>query len=163
HKGHIPIPTSGSTRGTTLVFSDWGIRKGTGVGFIAKLLMTAEEVIKRNIKVVKGAKIYLRVFSGIPRLYQGARHGKETMSYPRVCINYILLSSVPTGRVIFEIGGTPIREELTREALRRAADKLPTTFKFTTRQSLPRLGSMVVQPSPSPASTTSTATAIRLP
>ncbi|KAI6104269.1 hypothetical protein F5141DRAFT_1189729 [Pisolithus sp. B1] len=43
-------------------------------------------------------------------------------------------------------------------ALRQAADKLPTTFEFITRQSFPRLGSMVVQPSSSPASTTSTAT-----
>ncbi|KAI6115141.1 hypothetical protein EV401DRAFT_1977820 [Pisolithus croceorrhizus] len=61
---------------------------------------------------------------------------------------------VPTGRVISEIGGTPIREEFSRE------DKLPTTFEFITRQSPPRLGSTVVQPSSSPASTTSTATAL---
>ncbi|KAI5985731.1 hypothetical protein EDD15DRAFT_2300916 [Pisolithus albus] len=55
HKGRIPIPTGGSTRGTTLAFGDWGIRiKGMGVRFTAKQLMTAEEVIKRNIKVVKG-------------------------------------------------------------------------------------------------------------
>ncbi|KAI6104265.1 hypothetical protein F5141DRAFT_1216792 [Pisolithus sp. B1] len=79
------------------------------------------------------------------------------MSYPRVCISYIILSCVPASRVIFEIGGTPIREALAREALRQAADKLPTTFESVTRQSLPRLGR-----SSSPASTTSTATAIHL-
>lgn len=28
--------------------------------------MTAEEVIKRKIKVVKGAKVYMRVFPDIP-------------------------------------------------------------------------------------------------
>ncbi|KAI5992756.1 hypothetical protein EDD15DRAFT_2269738 [Pisolithus albus] len=67
HKGRIPIPTGGSTRGTTLAFGEWGIRiKGMGVRFTAKQLMTAEEVIKRNIKVVKGAKVYLRVFPDVP-------------------------------------------------------------------------------------------------
>ncbi|KAI5982780.1 ribosomal protein L10e/L16 [Pisolithus albus] len=79
HKGRIPIPTGGSTRGTTLAFGDWGIRiKGMGVRFTAKQLMTAEEVIKRNIKVVKGAKVYLRVFPDIPVCIKGneTRMGK---------------------------------------------------------------------------------------
>lgn len=157
HKGRIPIPTGGSTRGTTLAFGDWGIRiKGMGVRFTAKQLMTAEEVIKRNIKVVKGAKVYLRVFPDIPVCIKGneTRMGKGKGTFE------FWATRVPTGRVIFEIGGTPIREELAREALRQAADKLPTTFEFITRQSLPRLGNMVVQPSVSPASTTSTATAV---
>lgn len=76
------------------------------------------------------------------------------------------LHSVPTGRVIFEIGGTPIREELAREgrnsypplfyiqthsfiALRQAADKLPTIMEFITRSTPPRLGNLVLQPDPS--------------
>lgn len=66
-KGRIPIPTGGSTRGTTLAYGEYGIRiKGQGVRFTAKQLATAEEVIKRAIKVVKGAKVYLRVFPDIP-------------------------------------------------------------------------------------------------
>jgi ribosomal protein L16 len=66
-KGRIPIPTGGSTRGTTLAYGEYGIRiKGQGVRFTAKQLMTAEEVIKRAIKVVKGAKVYMRVFPDIP-------------------------------------------------------------------------------------------------
>ena len=66
-KGTIPIPTGGSTKGTTLAYGDWGIRiKGMGVRFSAKQLTTAEEVIKRKIKIVKGAKVYLRIFPDIP-------------------------------------------------------------------------------------------------
>lgn len=66
-KGRIPIPTGGSTRGTTLAYGEYGIRiKGQGVRFTAKQLATAEEVIKRAIKVVKGAKVYMRVFPDIP-------------------------------------------------------------------------------------------------
>lgn len=67
HKGIIPIPTGGSVKGTTLAYGDWGIRiKGEGVRLTAKQLTTVEEVIKRKIKPVKGAKVYLRVFPDIP-------------------------------------------------------------------------------------------------
>lgn len=67
HKGSIPIPTGGSIKGTTLAFGDWGIRiKGNGVRFSAKQLTTAEEVIKRKLKVLKGSRVYLRVFPDIP-------------------------------------------------------------------------------------------------
>jgi hypothetical protein len=82
------------------------------------------------------------------------------------------LDSVPTGRVIFEIGGAPIREELARDgtvlslsllrytqlhlfyvtcptALRQAADKLPTTYEFISRSSPPRLGRLLLPTTPS--------------
>jgi ribosomal protein L16/L10AE len=67
HKGVIPIPTGGSVKGTTLAYGEWGLRiKGQGVRLTAKQLTTAEEVIKRKIKPVKGAKVYMRVFPDIP-------------------------------------------------------------------------------------------------
>lgn len=67
HKGVIPIPTGGSVKGTTLAYGEWGLRiKGQGVRLTAKQLTSAEEVIKRKIKPVKGAKVYLRVFPDIP-------------------------------------------------------------------------------------------------
>jgi len=67
HKGVIPIPIGGSTKGTTLAYGDWGLRiKGQGVRLTAKQLTTAEEVIKRKIKPIKGAKVYLRVFPHLP-------------------------------------------------------------------------------------------------
>jgi ribosomal protein L16/L10AE len=67
HKGRVPIPTGGSIKGTTLAYGEWGIRiKGQGVRMTAKQLTTAEEVIKRKLKVIKGAKVYLRVFPDIP-------------------------------------------------------------------------------------------------
>jgi ribosomal protein L16 len=67
HKGVIPIPIGGSTKGTTLAYGKWGLRiKGNGVRLTAKQLQTAEEVIKRKIKQVKGSKVYLRVFPDIP-------------------------------------------------------------------------------------------------
>jgi ribosomal protein L16 len=67
HTGVIPVPTGGSTKGTTLAYGDWGLRiKGQGVRITAKQLTTAEEVIKRKIKPIKGAKVYMRVFPHLP-------------------------------------------------------------------------------------------------
>ena len=71
---------------------------------------------------------------------------------------------MPTGRVIFEIGGVPIREELARDSmyrqqsiivsssadthlvLRQAASKLPTKMEFISRATPPRLGNLVLHP-----------------
>ena len=148
HKGVIPIPIGGSTKGTTLAYGEWGIRiKGNGVRLTAKQLQTAEEVIKRKIKQVKGSKVYLRVFPDIPvcikvasvwfgrffdllkpptvrgtkRAWVRAREHSNSgqlgasPSFADLQSNDVCVYSVSTGRVIFEIGGTPIREELARE------------------------------------------------
>jgi len=67
HKGRIPIPIGGSTKGTTLAYGEWGIRiKGNGARLSAKQLTTAQEVIMKKLRVMKGAKVYLRVFPDIP-------------------------------------------------------------------------------------------------
>ncbi|KAF9652309.1 ribosomal protein L16 [Thelephora ganbajun] len=143
HKGVIPIPIGGSTKGTTLAYGEWGLRiKGNGVRLTAKQLQTAEEVIKRKIKQVKGSKVYLRVFPDIPVCIKGneTRMGKGKGTFE------FWATRVPTGRVIFEIGGTPIREELARDALRQAGDKLPSTTEFITRNTPPRLGDKLLYP-----------------
>lgn len=67
HKGKIPIPTGGSTKGTTLAYGDWGIRiKGEGARLTQRQLLAAEDAIKKKIKPIKGAKVYMRVFPDIP-------------------------------------------------------------------------------------------------
>lgn len=66
-KGVIPIPTGGSIKGTTLAFGEYGIRvKGNGGRLSADHLTVAEDVIKRKLKVTKGAKVYMRVFPSTP-------------------------------------------------------------------------------------------------
>ena len=67
HKGRVPIPIGGSTKGTTLAYGDWGIRiKGNGVRLSATQLSAAQEVIIKKLKILKGSKVYLRVFPDIP-------------------------------------------------------------------------------------------------
>ncbi|KAF9564546.1 mitochondrial 54S ribosomal protein YmL47 [Agrocybe pediades] len=148
HKGRIPIPIGGSTKGTTLAYGDWGIRIiENGARLTAKQLTTAQEVIQKKLKVLKGAKVYLRVFPDIPVCIKGNEtrmgKGKGTFEY--------WATRVPVGRVIFEIGGIPIREELARDVLRLAAAKLPTKMEFINRSTPPRLGNLLITP-PKPVS-----------
>ncbi|KAI5118898.1 hypothetical protein M0805_002814 [Coniferiporia weirii] len=142
-KGTIPIPIGGSTKGTTLAYGEWGIRiRGNGARFTAKQLETVQELIKRKLKVIKGAKVYLRIFPDIPVCIKGneTRMGKGKGTFE------FWATRVPTGRVIFEIGGAPIREELARDTLRQASNKLPVLTEFINRQSPPRLGNIEIIP-----------------
>jgi len=143
HKGRVPIPTGGSTKGTTLAYGEWGIRiKGNGARLSAKQLSTAQEVIIKKLKILKGSKVYLRVFPDIPVCIKGneTRMGKGKGTFE------FWATRVPTGRVIFEIGGVPIREELARDILRQAASKLPTKMEFINRATPPRLGNLILHP-----------------
>ena len=63
----LPIPVGGSTKGTTLAFGEWGIRiKGNGARITQKQLLAAEDAIRKKIKPIKGAKVFMRVFPDIP-------------------------------------------------------------------------------------------------
>ncbi|KAG6327282.1 hypothetical protein ID866_11807 [Astraeus odoratus] len=73
HKDRIPIPTGGSTHGMTLAFGDWGIRIKD---------MTAKEVIKQKIKVIKGAGVSAR-FPRHSGLHQGACVASRTLARGR--------------------------------------------------------------------------------
>ncbi|KAI0718365.1 mitochondrial ribosomal protein L16 [Cerioporus squamosus] len=143
HKGVLPIPVGGSTKGTTLAYGEWGIRvKGNGMRITAKQLKSADDALRRKIKPIKGAKVYMRVFPDIPVCIKGneTRMGKGKGSFE------FWATRVAPGRVIFELGGAPIREELAREALRLACDKLPTRMEFIDSKAPPRLGNMVLAP-----------------
>ncbi|EKM56890.1 uncharacterized protein PHACADRAFT_172578 [Phanerochaete carnosa HHB-10118-sp] len=147
HKGVIPVPIGGSMKGTTLAFGQWGIRiKGNGARITQKQLLAAEDAIRKKIKPIKGAKVFMRVFPDIPVCIKGneTRMGKGKGSFE------FWATRVAPGRVLFEIGGTPVREELAREAMRRASDKLPTSMEFIDRRAPPRLGNLVLQPEASP-------------
>ena len=83
--------------------------------------------------------------------------------FPSINVLISFSTRVPTGRVIFEIGGSPIREELARDGpclclsfrnhhlifhavLRQAAAKLPTKMEFISKSSPPRLGNLLLTP-----------------
>lgn len=78
HKITIPFNTGGSTKGTTVQEGAYGIRLLAPARLSAKQLVAAETALKRKLKVVKGAQVFLRVFPDIPVCVKGneTRMGK---------------------------------------------------------------------------------------
>ncbi|KAG5518357.1 hypothetical protein PMAC_003154 [Pneumocystis sp. 'macacae'] len=137
HKGRISVPIGMSIKGSTVVYGDFGMRlKGSGIRFTAKQLQAAEMVIKRIIKSAKGARVYTRVAANIPVCVKGneTRMGKGKGSF------HHWAARVPTGRVVFEIGGGGIASEIALEALRQAEYKLPGKWEVITRGMPARIG-----------------------
>merc|ERR1712093_698312 len=139
-KGRIPVHTGGSTAGTTLEHGDFGIRVKEPVRLSAKQLHLAQEALRRGIKPIKGSKVYLRAFPDIPVCIKGneTRMGKGKGTFE------FWACRAPVGKVIFEVGGGGIAEQVAKDALRLASAKLPVTCEFVTRSSLPRVGGLEV-------------------
>lgn len=68
HKGRVPLPTGGSTKGTSLAFGEYGIRIAGDVSarITAKQLKSADAALRKKLKVLKGVSVWLRVFPDIP-------------------------------------------------------------------------------------------------
>jgi ribosomal protein L16 len=140
HKGRVPLHTGGSLKGTTLSEGAYGIRLLEPARLSAKQLQSAEVALKRKLKVIKGAQVFMRVFPDIPVCVKGneTRMGKGKGSFE------FWACRATVGRVIFEIGGpVDIRPEVAKEALRLASAKLPVRSEFITRESAPRLGRLL--------------------
>jgi len=90
----------------------------------------------------------LRVFPDIPVCVKGneTRMGKGKGSFEYWACR------APPGRVIFEIGGEGLREEIARDALKIVSAVLPVRTDFITKATPPRVGMMLL---PSQSTTTS--------
>ena len=65
HKGRIPVRTGQSTKGTTLQYGDYGLRLiREGRSLSAKQLQTADNILRKALKDVKGHRIYYRFACG---------------------------------------------------------------------------------------------------
>ena len=129
----------GSIKGTTLQFGGFGLRLISAVRLTAAQLTAAQVALKRKIKPIKGAQVHLRVFPDVPVCVKGneTRMGKGKGSFE------YWATRVPAGRVVFEIAGGGIREEIARQALKLAQVKIPVPTEFITTATPPRLGSIV--------------------
>jgi large subunit ribosomal protein L16 len=113
-------------RGSTVSFGEFGL-KATGRGrMTARQIEAARRAMTRHIK--RGGKIWIRVFPDKPitkkplEVRQGK--GKGNVEY-WVC-------QIQPGRILYEMEG--VTEEVAREAFRLAADKVPFSTAFVSRQ-----------------------------
>ncbi|OGZ61332.1 MAG: 50S ribosomal protein L16 [Candidatus Spechtbacteria bacterium RIFCSPLOWO2_01_FULL_46_10] len=123
-KGHKR--TSVESRGTTLVFGEFGLQVVEGeVWITSRQLEAARRAITHYVK--RGGRVWIRVFPDKPVTQKGAEVG---MGGGKGSVDHYVFP-VQAGRIIFEMDG--VTESVARGALERARHKLPIKTKFITR------------------------------
>lgn len=114
------------TRGVTVAFGQYGLKATTNARVQSNQIEAARRVISRTLG--KTGRIWIRIFPDRPVTKKAAEvpmgKGKGDPEY--------FMFEVRPGRILFEIDG--VSEEVAREALRKAACKLPLKAKFVHRE-----------------------------
>lgn len=134
-KGRPRVPTGGSTRGTTLVWGDYGIRlKDHDRRISAQQLKIADETIKKRLRGMK-YRLYHRVSANIGVYTSGndQRMGKGKGSFDYwACRPHV-------SKILFELKGD-VHEQVVRDAFRLAGNKLPGMWEFVRKGDPPVMG-----------------------
>ncbi len=109
-------------RGTELNFGSYGLKATSARWVTSRQLEAARRSIIRYLK--KGGKLWIRVFPDKPVTFKGIEVG---MGGGKGDIDHYVVPIKP-GRMIFEVDG--LDEKVAREALAKAAHKLPVKTKF---------------------------------
>jgi large subunit ribosomal protein L16 len=114
-----------ATKGNTVTYGDFGLVATTCGWITSNQIEAARIAMTRYIK--RGGKVWIKIFPDKPITEKPAEtrmgSGKGSPEY--------WVAVVKPGRIMFEIGG--VSEELAREAMRLAANKLPIKCKFVVK------------------------------
>ena len=113
------------TRATELSFGSYGLKSLETRWISARQIEAARRAIIRYLK--KGGKLWIRIFPQKPVTRKGT---EVPMGGGKGNVEFYVFPIKP-GRIIFELEG--IKEEVAREALKKAGDKLPIKTKFIKR------------------------------
>ena len=109
-------------RGTKISFGSYGLKALEAKWINSRQIEAARRAILRYLK--KGGKLWIRIFPQKPVTTKGVEipmgGGKGTVSH------YVF--PIKPGRILFELDG--ISEEFSRQAFKKAGDKLPIKTKF---------------------------------
>ncbi|MBD1809199.1 MAG: 50S ribosomal protein L16 [Symplocastrum torsivum CPER-KK1] len=115
-----------ATRGSTLNFGDFALQATEPSWITARQIEAGRRAMTRYIR--RGGKIWIRVFPDKPVTQRAAEtrmgSGKGNPEF--------WVAVVKPGRILYEIAG--VSEEIAREAMRLASNKLPIKTKFITRE-----------------------------
>jgi len=124
-KWHKGVSRGIETRGCEVNFGSYGL-KSLGTKWItSRQLEAGRRTILRYLK--KGGKLWIRIFPDKPVTKKG---NEMPMGAGKGMVDHYVFAIKP-GRIIFEIEGIPENEA--KEALERAANKLPIKTKFVKR------------------------------
>jgi large subunit ribosomal protein L16 len=123
HRGRM----SGSAqKGNTVTYGDYGLVALEPAWITANQIEAARIAINRRIK--RGGKVWIKIFPHKPVTQKPAETrmgaGKGSPEY--------WVAVVKPGRVMFEMSG--VDEEIAREAMRLAANKMPVKCKFVKKE-----------------------------
>ncbi|NLL89856.1 MAG: 50S ribosomal protein L16 [Dehalococcoidales bacterium] len=125
HKGHR---RGRAHAGVTVLFGDFGLQAVEPAWITARQIEAARRAIVRSIR--RGGKVWIRIFPDHPVTAKPAETrqggGKGSPDH--------WVAVVRPGRVLFEMGG--VSEEVSKEAMRLAAHKLPLRTKFIAKESV---------------------------
>ena len=125
-KWHRGVSKGIETRATELNFGSFGLKSLGTKWLTARQLEASRRHIIRYLK--KGGKLWIRVFPDKPVTFKGAEVG---MGGGKGGVDHYVYPIKP-GRIIFELDG--IKEDMAKEALEGAANKLPIKTKFIKRE-----------------------------
>lgn len=112
-------------RGSEIAFGEFALQALEPCWLEARQIEAARIALTRYIK--RGGKVWIRVFPDKPVTSKPAEtrmgSGKGAPDH--------WVAVVKPGRIIFELGG--VKEDLAKEAMRLAANKLPIQTKFVTK------------------------------
>ncbi len=113
-------------RGNKVSDGEYGLQATEAAWITTNQIEAARIAMTRHIK--RGGQVWIKIFPDKPVTTKpiGTRMGKGKGA-PEYWV-----AVVKPGRVLFEIAGVP--EELAREAMRLAANKLPIKTKFVKRE-----------------------------
>ncbi len=125
-KQHRGRRTGVATRGARINFGDFALQALTSGWVTARQIEAARIAITHHVK--RGGRVWIRVFPDKPTTKKPleTRMGKGKGA-PEAWV-----AVVKPGRVLYEIKG--VSEVLAREALRRAAHKLPIRTRIIARE-----------------------------
>lgn len=113
-------------RGSTVSFGEYALKAMEPGWLTSRQIEAARIAINRHVK--RGCKVWIRVFPDKPITKKPAEtrmgKGKGSPEY--------WVAVVKSGRILYEIAGAD--RELAKEAMTRAAMKLPIGCKFVSRE-----------------------------
>ena len=123
------IPYEGKAKGNlTLSFGEYGLMAKEGAWITNNQIESARIAMTRYMK--RGGKVWINIFPHMPKT---SKPLEVRMGSGKGAVDK-WVAVVKEGKIMFEIAG--VSEEVAREALRLAANKLPIKTKFIKKEDM---------------------------
>lgn len=124
-KQHRGRRTGNASRGNTISFGSYALQTLEQAWITSRQIEAARVAMTRHVR--RGGKIWIRIFPDKPVSKKPA----ETRMGKGKAPPEFWVAVIKPGRILYEMDGVP--EEVAREAMRLASQKLPVQTRFLTQ------------------------------